>query len=81
MSNELERAALDGVLRGKCVTDAAADAAIAGVIAAGFHPHPTPDVDVLAEVRALLPTDTKRADDYGRLVRAIRAILDREAGR
>ena len=37
----------------------------------------TPTVDVLAEVRALLPTDTKRADDYGRLVRAIRAPLDR----
>ena len=40
-----------------------------------------PDVGVLAEVRALLPTDTKRADDYGRLVRAIHAILDGEAGR
>ena len=44
-----------------------------------LKPTPTPDVDVLAEVRALLPTDTKRADDYGRLVRAIRALLDREA--
>jgi len=40
------------------------------------YPHPTPDV--LAEVRALLPTDTKRADDYGRLVRAIRALINPE---
>jgi len=63
MSNELERAALDGVLRGKCVTDAAADAAIAGVIAAGFHMTPTPQV--VEDFRAIIREFTEYAKPTG----------------
>ena len=56
MSNE--QVALERVLRGKCVTDAAADAAIAGVIAAGFHLTPAPQVVTTVDELEALPIAT-----------------------